>query len=106
MNSADSKPLSLHQHSELLIFIATYAGVLSDMAASCASRLRNSDEAATVHGMSYLAAHIGALADEASGGAYRGGILQWAGGPSFALSGGRESGATWSAGSSWRPPGA
>ena len=83
--SATKRPeLNQRHYRDVLNAIAGQADVLSKMAFQCAERLESHDEAMTLFGLSNLADHIGALADEASGGIFRGGILEWeVGGPCF-----------------------
>jgi len=88
--SANNRPaLNARQYRRVLKSIAADADVIARLAMQSAERLSETDEDMLLFGLAGLARQIGALADEASGGQIRGGILEWqCGYPFFESNGG------------------
>ena len=88
--SANNRPaLNARQYQRVLKSIAADADVIARLAMQSAERLSETNEDMLLFGLAGLARQIGALADEASGGVLRGGILEWqCGYPFFESNGG------------------
>ena len=77
MNAAKYPRLNDRQYRRVLENIASQADIISRLAFESAERLSENGEDLGLYALAGLARTIGALADEASGGVFRGGILEW-----------------------------